>query len=126
MDFKPDTLVSELSIAQRQLLEIAKALSLNSRLVIMDEPTSSLTLAETDRLMQVDRGSQGEGRQRHLHLAPPQRTHPNAPTAWSCCATARVVGELAKQDITHAAMIRLMIGRDLKSLYVAAGRAARR
>ncbi len=53
VDFAPDTLVSELSIAQRQLLEIAKALSLNSRLVIMDEPTSSLTLAETDRLMQV-------------------------------------------------------------------------
>ena len=53
VDFEPDTLVSELSIAQRQLLEIAKALSLNSRLVIMDEPTSSLTLAETERLMQV-------------------------------------------------------------------------
>ena len=36
VDFKPDTLVSDMSIAQRQLLEIAKALSLNSRLVIMD------------------------------------------------------------------------------------------
>ena len=44
VDFKPETAVSTLSIAQRQLLEIAKALSLNSRLVIMDEPTSSLTL----------------------------------------------------------------------------------
>src|SRR6478736_5232496 len=39
VDFTPDTPVAELSIAQRQLLEIAKALSLNSRLVIMDEPT---------------------------------------------------------------------------------------
>ena len=72
VDFKPDTLVSELSIAQRQLLEIAKALSLNSRLVIMDEPTSSLTLAETDRLMTVIADLKAEGRQHHLHLPSPQ------------------------------------------------------
>ena len=50
-----------MSIAQRQLLEIIKALSLNSRLVIMDEPTSSLTLTETDRLMQVIADLKAEG-----------------------------------------------------------------
>ena len=49
VDFRPDTPVSELSIAQQQLLEIAKALSFDARLVIMDEPTSSLTLTETSR-----------------------------------------------------------------------------
>ena len=52
-DFGPDAPVADLSLAQRQLLEIAKALSLDARLVIMDEPTSSLTLSETDRLMGV-------------------------------------------------------------------------
>ncbi|HEV7480426.1 MAG TPA: ATP-binding cassette domain-containing protein [Roseiarcus sp.] len=41
VDFEVDDLVSDLSLAQRQLLEIAKALSLNARVVIMDEPTSS-------------------------------------------------------------------------------------
>ena len=44
VDFAPDTPVAELSIAQRQMVEIAKALSLDARLIIMDEPTSSLTL----------------------------------------------------------------------------------
>ena len=53
VEFKPDSSIVDLSLAQRQLVEIVKALSLNSRLVIMDEPTSSLTLSETDRLMQV-------------------------------------------------------------------------
>src|SRR3984893_5231865 len=48
-DFAPDTPVAELSLAQRQLVEIAKALSLGARIVIMDEPTSSLTLTETNR-----------------------------------------------------------------------------
>ena len=46
VDFAPDTPVADLSIAQRQMLEIVKALSLNSRLVIMDEPTSSLDLSQ--------------------------------------------------------------------------------
>jgi ribose transport system ATP-binding protein len=53
VDFDVHDLVSDLSLAQRQLLEIAKALSLKARVVIMDEPTSSLTSAETDRLMRV-------------------------------------------------------------------------
>ncbi len=53
VDFGVDDLVSDLSLAQRQLLEITKALSLNARIVIMDEPTSSLTSTETDRLLRV-------------------------------------------------------------------------
>ena len=61
VDFTPETMVSDMSIAQRQLLEIAKALSLNSRLVIMDEPTSSLTLIETDRLLSVVAGLKASG-----------------------------------------------------------------
>ena len=59
VDFTPETLVADLSIAQRQLLEIVKALSLNSRLVIMDEPTSSLTLAETGPAHAGHRRTQG-------------------------------------------------------------------
>jgi hypothetical protein len=47
LDVAPDTPMAALSIAQQQLVEIAKALSLDARLLIMDEPTSSLTLAET-------------------------------------------------------------------------------
>src|SRR5690349_10473148 len=61
VDFAPDTPVADLSLAQRQLLEIAKALSLDARLVIMDEPTSSLTLSETARLLAVMNDLRREG-----------------------------------------------------------------
>ena len=51
LDLSPDTLVSALSPAERQLLEIARALLGNPKLVILDEPTSSLAAAEAEKVM---------------------------------------------------------------------------
>ncbi len=53
LDVSSRTPLEKLSIAHQQMVEIAKALSLNSRVIIMDEPTSSLTLQETDRLLEL-------------------------------------------------------------------------
>ena len=55
-----DTLVSELSIADRQLIAIARALSTNAKLIIMDEPTSSLTRKEVDILFSIIKNLQRE------------------------------------------------------------------
>jgi ABC-type sugar transport system ATPase subunit len=55
LDVDPAMLVEELSPAQQQLVEIAKALSLHPNIVIFDEPTSSLTERETQRLFEVIR-----------------------------------------------------------------------
>ena len=117
VDFKPATPVAELSIAQRQLLEIAKALSLKARLVIMDEPTSSLTLTETGRLMRVVKDLKAEG---VTIVFVTHRLNELVECADRVVVLrdGRVVGELDKQHISHAAMIGLMIGRDLKSLYL--------
>ena len=60
-DFSADTPVAALSLAQMQLVEIAKALSLKARLVIMDEPTSSLTASETERLLKIIERLKAEG-----------------------------------------------------------------
>jgi ribose transport system ATP-binding protein len=56
LDISPDTRISQLSIAEKQMVEIAKAMSRNARVLIMDEPTAVLTTAETKILFsQVDR-----------------------------------------------------------------------
>jgi ribose transport system ATP-binding protein len=124
VDFAPDDMIENLSIAQRQMVEIAKALSLDARVIIMDEPTSSLTLTETERLLEVIADLKADG------VSVIYISHRLAEV--KTCADRVVVlrdgkrvGELAKSEITHGAMIRLMIGRDLKSLYIPPAAAAR-
>ena len=89
LDVEPETPVASLSIAQQQLVEIAKALSLNARVLIMDEPTSSLTLAETARLHDVVAGLRDTRRRDRLHHPSTRARSRRSPIAPSCCATAR-------------------------------------
>jgi ribose transport system ATP-binding protein len=115
-DFAPGTPVADLSLAQRQLVEIAKAMSLDAQVVIMDEPTSSLTVAETDRLLSVVADLKAAG---VCIIFITHRLNEIERCADRVVALrdGAVVGELAKGEIVHDRMIRLMIGRDLKSLY---------
>jgi ribose transport system ATP-binding protein len=116
VDFDPETPVADLSIAQRQLVEIAKALSLESRLVIMDEPTSSLTLSETARLLKVVADLRTAG---VSTIFISHRLNEVAACADRVVVLrdGRRVGTLTRAEATPATMIRLMIGRDLKSIY---------
>ncbi|MCE6077390.1 sugar ABC transporter ATP-binding protein [Agrobacterium vitis] len=61
VDINPDAQVRTLSVAQRQMVEIAKALSLDASVLIMDEPTSSLTQQEAQLLFRVIRDLKREG-----------------------------------------------------------------
>ncbi|HET7411991.1 MAG TPA: sugar ABC transporter ATP-binding protein [Pararhizobium sp.] len=115
-DFAPDTSVAELSIAQRQLLEIAKALSLDARIVIMDEPTSSLTISETRRLLSVVEELKRNG-VAIIFISHRLNEVKECADRVVVLRDGRVTGRLAREEISHDAMIRLMIGRDLKSLY---------
>jgi len=121
-DFGPSTPVAALSIAQRQLVEIARALSVNARIIIMDEPTSSLTLAETERLLAIVESLRQDG------VAIIFITHrlgevKSCADRVVCLRDGEVAGELAREEIERPAMIRLMIGRDLSSLYTPPARA---
>jgi len=61
MNIDPRTLVVDISIAHQQMIEVAKALSLNASIIIMDEPTSSLTEKETEILFKVMRSLKNQG-----------------------------------------------------------------
>jgi len=115
-DFGPDAPVAGLTLAQMQLVEIAKALSLDARIVILDEPTSSLTVTETERLLRVIAGLKAEG------VGVVFISH-RLGEVKSCAdrvvvlRDGRVVAELAGGQIEPEHMIRHMIGRELKTLY---------
>jgi len=116
-DFGPETPVEMLSIAQRQMVEIAKALSIDARVIIMDEPTSSLTLSETERLLQVIADLKASGVS-VIYISHRLGEIMDCADRVVVLRDGRMVGALAHEELSHAAMIRLMIGRDLKSLYM--------
>jgi ribose transport system ATP-binding protein len=117
VDFGPRTSVAELSIAQRQMVEIAKALSIDAKLIIMDEPTSSLTLQETERLLQVIAELKAQG-VAIIYISHRLGEVRQCADRVVCLRDGRMVGTLGRGEIDHATMIRLMIGRDLKALYI--------
>jgi ribose transport system ATP-binding protein len=113
LDVSPDAPLAALSIAQQQLVEIAKALSLDARVVIMDEPTSSLTLAETARLHTVVAGL----RQRGVAVIYITHRLGEVKAVADRAVVMRdgaIAGALARDELTHDRIIRLMIGRDIE------------
>ncbi len=112
LDISAGTAVAGLSIAQRQLVEIAKALSLEARVVIMDEPTSSLTLAETSRLHAIVRSlrADGVGVIYISHRLGEVRAVADRAVVLRDGANA---GTLGRDELTHDNMVRLMVGRDI-------------
>lgn len=110
---RADTPLSELSLAQRQLVEIAKALSLDAKVLIMDEPTSSLTLTETERLLDVVRGLREKGVS-IIYISHRLGEVVGIADRVTVLRDGKNAGELAKEEITHDAMVRLMVGRDIE------------
>jgi ribose transport system ATP-binding protein len=116
VDFGPEAAVADLSLAQRQLVEIVKALSLDARIVIMDEPTSSLTVSETQRLLDVIADLKAGGVS-IIFISHRLNEVERCADRVVVLRDGTVAGHLEPGSIHPDAMIRLMIGRDLKSLY---------
>jgi ABC-type sugar transport system ATPase subunit len=62
VDIDPDARAGDLSVPEQQLVEIAKALSVDGRVIVMDEPTAALSQTEVQRLLQIVRRLRAEGR----------------------------------------------------------------
>ena len=116
LNFPTDTLVADLTIGHQQLVEIAKALSVDARIIIMDEPTSSLSQTETENLFKVvhDLRSQGISIIYISHRLGEVMVLADRVVVLRDGENA---GELADNQISHNAMVKLMVGRDLSQFY---------
>lgn len=116
LDVDPTTQVSHLSLGQQQLVEIAKALSVQARVLIMDEPTSSLSSSEATNLFRViqDLRTRGVSVVYISHRLGEVKELSDRVTVLRDGENA---GELRRSEITHGAMVRLMVGRDLSQFY---------
>lgn len=112
----PDTIVSRLSIAQRQLVQIARVLLVPHRIVIFDEPTASLTPHETEALLKVIRDirAKGVGVLYISHRLPEVKEIADRVTV---LRDGRLVGSHEAAELQPADMARLMVGRDVAKLY---------
>ena len=111
------TRLDKLSLAQQQMVEIAKALSLQARVIIMDEPTSSLTLTETERLLQLVRELSEQGVS-VIYISHRLGEIENCADRVAVLRDGKNAGQLAKEEISHDRIVNLMVGREIKNFYV--------
>jgi ribose transport system ATP-binding protein len=116
MSVPTDTPLTKLSIAQQQMVEIAKALSLNARLLVMDEPTSSLTLTETQRLLEVVKELRAKG-VGIVYISHRLNEVTEISDRAVILRDGANAGQLTRDEITHDNLIRMMVGRDIESFY---------
>lgn len=112
----PETLVRELSIGEKQLVEIARAIAFSARVIVMDEPTSSLTEDEVAQLFEIVRQLRAEGR------AVVYISH-KLPEIFAICDRVTVLkdGEITGTcnvgDVSAKQLVTMMVGRELEAVF---------
>ena len=116
LDLSSRTPLAQLSIAQQQLVEIARAIGAGARIIIMDEPTSSLTLTETRRLLAITKDLKAQNVS-IIYIS--HRMHEVEEIADRAVVLrdGRNAGILERSEISHERMVRMMVGRDLNDFF---------
>ncbi|MGO4137562.1 sugar ABC transporter ATP-binding protein [Rhizobium leguminosarum] len=112
----PDIEVRFLSVANRQMVEIAKAVSYNSDVLIMDEPTSALTEREVEHLFRIirDLKAQGIG---IVYITHKMNELFEIADEFSVFRDGRYIGTHASTDVTRDDIIRMMVGREITQMF---------
>ncbi len=112
----PSSVVTNLGVGQQQIVEIAKALSENARVLILDEPTSALTEAEVDILM----GILAHLKQRGvtcIYISHKVEEFFRITDTITVFRDGGVVGTLATKDATYEKIISMMVGREMRERF---------
>jgi len=116
LEVDPATLVGALTIGHQQLVEIAKALSVSARVLIMDEPTSSLSAHEAENLFRVIRELRGRGVS-IVYVSHRLGEVKALADRVTVLRDGENAGDLEREAIDHSRMVKLMVGRDLSQFY---------
>lgn len=116
LDISTHTRLDQLPLAQQQMVEIAKALSLQARLIIMDEPTSSLTLQETARLLELIAELRQSGVS-IIYISHRLGEVDQCADRVVVLRDGRNAGGLERSEISHDRIVGMMVGRAIKSFY---------
>ena len=114
--FGPDTPVGRLSLGERQLVEIARAMSASARIIVMDEPTTSLSDRETEKLFDVIAGLKKQGIA-VLYISHRMDEIYRLADRCSVLRDGAYVGTLEKGEIDAERLVSMMVGRDLSTFY---------
>ncbi|MCP8894586.1 sugar ABC transporter ATP-binding protein [Shinella daejeonensis] len=115
-----DRKVGTLSVAEQQMVEIARALMADARVIVMDEPTTSLSLRETDRLFAIVRELRAEGRA-VIYISHRMNEIYELADRVSVLRDGAFIGELDRADVTAEKLVAMMVGRDLSTFYTKEG-----
>jgi len=116
LDIRPDTKVRNLSVAQRHMVEVAKALSLDAKVVIMDEPTSALTLKEVEYLYKIIRKLKSEGKA-IIFISHKFEEIFEIADYFTVLRDGKYIGKGTIADITVDKIVQMVIGRSLEQMY---------
>ena len=116
LEINPTTLVKDLSIAQRQMVEVAKALSVNSKLIIMDEPTSSLTDREVEILMGIIRKLRDQGVS-IIYISHKLSEIFDIADRVTVLRDGNTIGTVDIKEFSEEMLIQMMVGRELKDIF---------
>ncbi len=113
----PDTRVRRLSTAQKQMIEVAKALSFNARIIIMDEPTSSLTDRETETLLGIIRKLRDKG-VAIVFISHRMNEIFEISDEIAVMRDGEMMEKMVTGQVTEQDVIAAMVGREVKNLFV--------
>jgi len=116
LQVSPKTILKTLSVGKQQLVEIAKALSLNAKLIVFDEPTSSLSQVESEQLFNVVRNLQREG-VGVIYVSHRLGEMVELANRVVVLRDGFRVGDLEKDEISYDAMVSMMVGRNIEHYY---------
>ncbi|MCA7950892.1 sugar ABC transporter ATP-binding protein [Burkholderia seminalis] len=116
IDIDPETDVRTLTVASRQMVEIAKAVSFDSDVLIMDEPTSALTDKEVTHLFRIIRQLREQGKG-IVYITHKMNELFEIADEFSVFRDGKYIGTHASSDVTRDDIIRMMVGREITQMF---------